>query len=129
MRLPHVLSLAALALWPGLVQATDVTHFQLKQTEDLYRVCSTTPDDPLYREAINFCEGFLIGAVSYHDAVIDRENLRRLICYPANVTRDDGLRAFNEWAASHVSDKKFMSDPPVYGAVRGLASKWPCKQS
>jgi hypothetical protein len=129
MRLQHMLlGLAALTIWPGVVQATDATHFQLKQTDDLYRVCSTSPDDPLYKEAINFCEGFLIGAVSYHDAVTDRENLRRLICYPANVTRDDGVRAFNEWAASHQGDQKYMSDPPVVGAVRGLAHKWPCKQ-
>jgi len=129
MRTVSLLGVAALSLWPTLVQATDATDFTLKTTEDLYRVCSTAPDDPLRREAINFCEGFLLGAVSYHDAVTDRENLKRLICYPQGVTRGEGIQAFLEWAASHQGDNKFMNEPPVYGAVRGLAHKWPCKQS
>ena len=129
MRIRLWLGCLAVGLLPGFVQAADVANFELKQTEDLYRVCSTTSDDPLYREAINFCQGFLLGAVSYHDAVTDRQNLQRLICYPATVTRGDGMRAFVEWAASHQGDQKFMGDPPVVGAVRALAHKWPCKQT
>jgi hypothetical protein len=105
-----------------------VANFSLKTTEDLYRLCSTPADDPLRREAINFCEGFLLGVVSYHDAVTDRHHLRPLICYPPTVTRDDGVQAFIGWAASHQGDNKFMNDPPVLGAVRGLAHKWPCKK-
>lgn len=129
MRIGALLSVAALSLWPTFAQATDATNFSLKTTEDLYLVCTTAPDDPLRPQAINFCEGFLFGAVSYHDAVTDREHLKRLICYPDTATRDDGIRAFIEWAASHQGDNKFMNDPPVFGAVRGLAHKWPCKQS
>ena len=128
MRVAALLGVAALGLWPPFVQATDATNFAMKTTEDLYRVCSTAPDDPLRNEAINFCEGFLLGVVTYHDAVTDRHNLQRLICYPGTVTRDDGVQAFIEWAASHQADDKFMNDPPVIGAVRGLAHKWPCKQ-
>jgi len=128
MRMAALLSVAALSLWPVLAQSTDATTFNLKTTEDLYRVCSTANDDPLRIQAINFCEGFLVGAVSYHDAVTSRENLKRLICYPEGVTRADGIQAFLDWAAAHQADNKFMNDPPVFGAVRGLAHKWPCKQ-
>jgi len=128
MRIQSLLGIVALGLWPTCVQATDVSHFALKTTEDIYRICSTGADDPMHREAINFCEGFLLGVVSYHDAVTDRKNLQPLICYPATVTRDDGVVAFNEWAASHQADSKFMNDPPAVGMVRGLAHKWPCKQ-
>ena len=127
MRIPSFLGIAALGLCPGIALASDVSHFTLKTTEDLYRVCSTGSDDPLHTEAINFCEGFLVGAVSYHDAVTDRQKLQRLICYPTTVTRDDGVRAFIEWAKSRQTDQKFMNDPPVVGMVRGLANKWPCK--
>jgi Rap1a immunity proteins len=129
MRMTPLLSVAVLSLWPSFALATDTANFTLKTTEDLYRVCSTADDDPLRREAINFCEGFLLGVVSYHDAVTDRKHLKRLICYPQGVTRDEGIQAFVEWAASHQADNKFMNDPPVVGAVRGLAHKWPCKQS
>ncbi len=120
---------ASLGLWPSFVNAVETTHFMLKTTEDLYQVCSVRPDEPLHQEAINFCQGYLLGAVNYHDAVTDREHLKRLICYPQTVTRDDGIRAFVDWAASRRQDRKFMDEPPIFGAVRGLAAKWPCKQS
>ena len=118
---------AALLLFPGMASAVDQDRFTLKTTEDLYQVCSTPNDDPLRAQAINFCEGFLLGVVSYQDAVTDREHLKRLICYPSTATREQGIAAFIAWAGEHQSDQKFMSDPPVVGAVRGLASKWPCQ--
>ena len=127
MRIAHLLGVAILVLCPRLGQAMDMGYFTLKTTEDLYRVCSVAPDDPLRREALDFCEGFLVGVVSYHDAVTDREHLKRLICYPQTATRDQGIQAFVDWAAAHQQDQKYMRDPAVYGAVRGLASKWPCR--
>jgi hypothetical protein len=127
MRIIPTLGFAALALWPVFAQAVETQNFTLKTTQDLYQVCATAPDDPLRREAIEFCEGYLLGVVSYHDAIVDREHLKPFICYPATATRDQGVQAFIDWAAAHNQDQKFMNDPPVVGAVRGLASKWPCK--
>lgn len=127
MRIVPWLGVAALGLWPGLAWALDTTDFTLRTTEDLFKVCSVAPDDPLHQQAVDFCEGFLLGVVSYHDAVTDREHLKRLICYPQTATRDQGIQAFVDWGAAHQQDQKFMGDPPVYGAVRGLAAKWPCK--
>jgi hypothetical protein len=127
MRSAVVVGIVVMALSPGFARATDKADFDLKTTEDLYRVCSVGPSDPLREEALNFCEGFLLGVVSYHDEITDRKNLKRLICYPPTATRDQGIQAFNDWAARHQQDEKFMSDPPVVGAVRGLAAKWPCK--
>ena len=127
MRVASLLAVAAVALSAGPARATTTADFAMKTTEDLYRVCSVAPNDPLRQEAINFCEGFLLGVVGYHDAVTKRENLKRLICYPSTATRDQGIEAFNVWAASHQQDQKFMSDLAVIGAVRGLAAKWPCK--
>jgi hypothetical protein len=127
MRLAPWLAVGALSLWPALAQAVDTEQFKIKTTEDLFLVCSVGQDDPLRREALNFCEGFLLGVVGYHDAIVDREHLKRLICYPDTATRDQGIQAFVDWAARHQQDHKYMQDPPVMGAVRGLASKWPCK--
>jgi hypothetical protein len=127
MRTLSTLAMAAVGLWPGLVWATDQANFTLRTTEDLYQVCSTANTDPLRSVAVNFCEGFLLGVVSYHDAVTDREHLKRFICYPPTANRDQGMQAFVDWASSHQGDRKFMNDPPVVGAVRGLAAKWPCK--
>ena len=127
MRFVSLVGIIVIALWPGFARATNTADFALKTTEDLYRICSVAPDDPLRREALDFCEGFLLGVVSYHDAVTSRENLKRLICYPSTATRDQGIQAFVDWATSHQTDQKFMNDPAVLGAVRGLAAKWPCK--
>lgn len=106
--------------------AADTASLSLQTTEDLYRVCSVLPTDPAYVESTDLCEGFLIGAVGYHDAVSDRRHLKPLICYPASATRTQGVQAFVAWAAGHQQDQKFMADPAVEGLVRGLASKWPC---
>ncbi len=127
MRYAQLALIAGVLLFPGLAGAVDSTRFTLKSTEDLYQVCSTPSDDPLRIQAINFCEGFLLGVVAYHDAVTDREHLKRLICYPSTATREQGIAAFIAWAGGHQVDQKYMSDPPVVGAVRGLASEWPCK--
>jgi hypothetical protein len=129
MRAALFIGVASLTLWGGLAKAADDAALALKTTEDLYRVCTTDSSDPRQREDLALCEGFLAGVVSYHDAVVDMKNLKRLICYPSSVTRDDGIRAFVDWAALHQQDKKYMNDPAVAGAVRGLATKWPCSQT
>ena len=120
MRKLFLVAIAGIGLSPTLARATDTTNFTLKTTEDLFVVCSTPSSDALRAAAINFCEGFLLGAVSYHDAISNRENLKRFICYPPTATRNEGIQAFIDWAASHQQDQKFMNDPPVVGAVRGL---------
>jgi Rap1a immunity proteins len=127
MRTLLFLAAVSTGLWSTLAQATDATNFTLTTTQDLYVVCSTPNSDPLRSEAINFCEGYLLGVVGYHNAIVDRKHLKRLICYPQDATRDQGIQAFVDWSASHQQDRKFMNDPPVVGAVRGLAAKWPCK--
>jgi hypothetical protein len=127
MRFTPWIGAAMVALWPAMAGATDATSFVLKTTEDLYVVCTTPPDDPLRREAINFCQGYLLAVASYDFAISDRKNLQRLICVPEGATRAEGIQGFIDWAARHQQDRKFMDEPPVVGAVRGLASKWPCK--
>jgi hypothetical protein len=127
MRIMPLLGVAALGLWPGLAPAADMSNLALKTTQDLYRVCTVAPDDPLRREAMEFCEGYVIGAADYHDAISDRKHLKRFFCYPDTATNEQGVKAFIDWAAAHQQDQKFMGDPPVYGVVRGLSAKWPCK--
>lgn len=95
-------------------------------TEDLYQVCSVAPDAAEYAAASFACRGFIEGAVQYHDAVANRKNLKRLICYPTGATVGDGRQAFVAWAQKHANDKKLMNELPVVGLVRALAEKYPC---
>ena len=121
-------SLWVSSLWPGAAGAVDSSNFVLNTTKDLYLICSTPDNDPLRPVAINFCEGFLLGVVTFQDAIGQANPNKRLICYPQGVTRDQGIQAFVSWAASRQQDQKFMSDSALMGALRGLASKWPCNQ-
>ena len=127
MRFAPWLSLVALVTIPSLAYAADPTALSLKTTLDLYRVCAAAPSDAQAREELDLCEGFLAGAVSYHDAISDRRHLKRLICYPSTATRDQGIQAFITWAGAHQQNQKFMGDPAVYGVVRALAAQWPCQ--
>ena len=126
MRIASILGAAVVGLWPGLALAFDMLDFTLKTTEDLYQVCAVPHGDPMYPQASAFCEGFLAGVVGYHDGVVDRKHLKPLICYPKTATRDEAIAAFVSWAGSVQQNQKYMNEPPAYGAVRGLAHKWPC---
>jgi hypothetical protein len=129
MRIAPWLGLVALLSIPSFALAADPPDqatLSLKTTQDLYRVCAAGPSDARAQEELDLCEGFLAGAVSYHDAISDRRHLQRLICYPSTATRDQGIQAFVTWAGANQGNQKYMGDPAVYGVVRALASKWPC---
>jgi hypothetical protein len=96
-------------------------------TEDLYQVCSVQPGAEEYVAASFACRGFIEAAVQYHDAVTDRENLKRLICYPKTATIADGRSAFVAWAERNAGRQALMNELPVIGLVRALATKYPCK--
>ena len=100
--------------------------FRLRTTRDLYDVCSVTQDDPNYVAAIYACRGFIEGAVQYHDAVTDRQNLRRLVCYTEDATIETGRMVFNDWAQANLSNAERMQEEPVVGLVRALAQRYPC---
>jgi hypothetical protein len=107
--------------------AVDDTNFSFDTTKDLYAVCSTPASAAEYPLAHQACRAFIESAVQYHDLVSKPGKLKRLVCYPAGATIDDGVTTFNAWAASKASDAKLMGEPPVLGLMRALAAKSPCK--
>ncbi len=108
--------------------AVTKADFDLVSTEDLYQVCSVVADATDFIPATYECRGFIRGAVGYHDAVTDRKNLKRLICYPETATVADGRQAFVDWARANAGNKELMQEQPVVGLVRALAAKYPCSK-
>jgi hypothetical protein len=53
--------------------------------------------------------------------------MKRLVCYPAAATIEDGKAAFVAWAKGNAGDTKLMGEQPVVGLIRSLAAKYPCK--
>ncbi len=101
--------------------------FNFDTTSDLYKVCATPKDAAEYLVASFACRAFVEATVQYHDAVSDRETLKRLICYPKTATVADGRRVFLAWAEANKDNKGLMDEQPVVGLVRALAASYPCR--
>jgi hypothetical protein len=104
------------------VLAVDAGDLAFETTEDLVAVCSAPADSA----AQLACTGFIEATVQYHDAVSDRKNLKRLICYPTGTSIEDGRVAFLNWATANKDDAERMGEMPVVGLVRALAEAYPC---
>jgi hypothetical protein len=113
---------------PFTAGAVDEMDFNLVSTKNLYNLCSVAPDNQDFIPAIYACRGFIEAAVQYHDAVSDRRNLKRLICYTPDATIKDGRDAFVAWVEKHRNDQTLMEEMPVIGLVRALAEKYPCSE-
>jgi hypothetical protein len=65
-----IISLFAIGiLLPGFAGAVSEKDFEAQTTESIIYLCTVSPDDPLYQQAINFCHGYLVGAYHYHEAI------------------------------------------------------------
>jgi hypothetical protein len=116
----------AIFVQPALAVQDEDINFDT--TEDLLQVCSVPAGAPESIAASFACRGFIEATVQYHDAVTDRQNLKRLICYPKGATIADGRKAFLAWAEKHEQDAKLMNEMPVVGLVRALAARYPCAE-
>jgi hypothetical protein len=124
----QTLAAAAVALaFAQPAKAVQDSNFRFDTTTDLYNVCSVAQTAAEYPLANQACRAFIEAAVQYHDEISNRKNLKRLICYPATATIDDGKAAFVSWAQAHSGDGKLMGEQPVVGLVRSLAAKYPCR--
>ena len=117
-------------LIPGLAGAavTD-DDFVLATAQNLLNLCSVSASDPRAKEAIQMCEGFMVGAYHFYLATNtgkgDRGDMR-LVCMPnPTPTRDQVVAMFVEWAKVN---PQYMKEAPVDSEFRFLGEKWPCKK-
>lgn len=108
--------------------AINAADFRFDNTAELYNICIVETDTPEYQVANQACRAFIEATVEYHDEISSSNKLKRLICYPAGATIEDGEQAFLVWAKQHAGDEKLMAEQPVVGLVRSLAAKYPCKE-
>jgi len=120
-----VLSLMIIFLLPGFASAVTEKDFQAETTQNIVNLCTASPDDPLYHQAINFCHGYLVGAYHYHEASSAGPGGVKLVCMPdPQPSRNAAIEMFIEWAKAH---PKHWGEPPVEAEFRFLMEKWPCK--
>jgi len=112
---------------PTLVSAaTEQQDFIVDSTDDIVDLCTTAPDDPLYTAAIHFCQGYLVGAYAYYDALASGPEGVRLVCFPDPApSRDAAIDMYVKWAKAH---PEHMKEAPVDTLFMFLTEKWPCKE-
>lgn len=106
--------------------ALEKADFDFLTTKHLYNLCSVSKDHADYYAASYACNGFIEGAIQYHDGVSDGKKLKRLVCYPAGTTLEEGKIAFVAWAETNADNSDLMAELPVKGLVRALAATYPC---
>ncbi len=112
-------------LMPAPALAVSQEDFKAATTQNLMNLCTASADDPLYREAHNFCQGYLVGAYHYYVAENDGPDGKRLVCFPdPPPSRVQTISMFTEWVKAH---PQYLSERPVDTQFRFLMEKWPCK--
>ena len=124
---------AGAALFSGLASsaasaAITQDNFPPKNTADLVALCSAQRSDPLFAAAINYCQGFVEGAVetalSY--AAVGLQS-HRPFCLPSPPPAlDQAVSDFASWATS---DPTRLDQPALVGLISYLIDRHPCHQA
>lgn len=112
---------------PGHAGA-DVTEadFVAKTTQNILNLCTASTQDPHYRDAIHFCQGYLVGAFHYYAAEAANKPELQMVCFPEpKPSRNQAIDMFIDWAKAH---PQYMNETPVDTEFRFLTEKWPCKK-
>ncbi len=112
-------------MMPGLARGVVQADFEVDTTQNLFNLCTAPVSDPLHKEAIHFCHGYLAGAYDYYKASTGGPDGKRLVCPPNPApSRNEAIAMFVEWMKTH---PQFMGDEAVDTEFRFLMEKWPCK--
>jgi hypothetical protein len=115
---------ASLFLLPGLAAAVTEEDFFVDTTENLINLCSVSPKDPLYQQAINFCHGYVVGAYDYYLASEKGPKGKKWVCMPdPPPSRNKAIERFVKWAKAH---PQYRSEEAVETVFRFLMETWPC---
>lgn len=118
------LALVVFMAIPFTTLAVETVDFEVQTTKNLLNLCTASPEDNLYAEAINFCHGYLIGAYHYHAASKKGPNALSLVCVPEpEPSRNETIDMFVKWAKAN---PQHHNELPVETEFRFLMETWPC---
>lgn len=120
-----VLFTVTLTVWSS-ARAVEPVDFEVDTTRNLLNLCAAPPSDPLYREALHFCHGYLVGAYDYYKASGLGSGDKKLFCLPdPPPSRQEAIAMFVEWLKVH---PQYWGEEAVDTEFRFLMEKWPCKK-
>jgi hypothetical protein len=124
-QMPIVLLVVIVFLLPAFAGAVAETDFEVNTAQQFVSLCSVSPDDPFYHQAINFCHGYFEGAYQYYEAMSSGPKGIKFVCVPKPLpSRNEAIARFLEWAKSN---PQHMEERPVEAEFRFLMETWPCK--
>ena len=100
------------------------SDFPPRTVRDLIEICAPDQNDPMMTAAVNFCHGFVEGAVIVEEAHEAQPGARRLFCLPTpRPPRGSVLSSFIAWANEQPAR---LDMPAIDGAFVYLAGRYPC---
>jgi Rap1a immunity proteins len=98
-------------------------QFPPNNVRDLIAICAPDKDDPKMTAAVNFCHGFVEGAVIVQEAN-EATKARKLFCLPSpRPPRGSELTNFIAWANQQPGR---LDMPSIDGVFIYLAERFPC---
>jgi len=108
----------------GSAFAADDEQFQLRDANDLVKVCSPQSSDTASVASAAFCHGFLVGAYRYYAATTSIAD--QFLCPPdPTPSRTKVMNDFVVWAKAHPQAGK---ESAVDALFRYLSETYPCKK-
>jgi hypothetical protein len=109
-------------LGPVIALAAATEH--PKTTRELVTLCSTPTTDPMYPAAVNYCSGFVSGAIGVEQQIDAASRRPRMFCIPNPPPTYDQTRA--DFAAWLVNNSNRSDERPADGLFAFLGDKYPC---
>jgi Rap1a immunity proteins len=122
------IAVATLALLlPSAADAATEANFDAKTTGDLVALCSAAPDNGVGTAALNFCEGYIQGAVTVEMLNMAGFRGSKLFCLPnPPPSRLQAISGFVNWART-APDR--MAQSATDGLFRFISEQYPCSSS
>ena len=115
-----------IGLWPMVAGAVTRDDFLARTAQDLLHLCTASPTDPMYKEALSFCHGYWVGAYQYYQVASARPEGGRFICPPdPPPTRHEAVKMWIAWAQQH---PQYAGERPVDSIFQFAAAQWPCRR-
>lgn len=121
-------TLMAAAILSATLPAAAVTtdNFLARNTADILALCSAADTDPIGEIAVNFCQGYLVGAFQFYTSEGSGPGGSPRICLPnPPPTRNEGVAMFVAWAGRH---PEYAGERGVDTFARFLDVTFPCKR-
>ena len=110
-----ILVLVAFLCTPGWALAVSQDDFELDTAADLVELCTAPETDPLHREAISFCYGFLVGSFHYHVAEYGGIEKSPFICPPEPPPpRAQIIKEYMDWSKKH---PQYMNEEAMHISI------------